>query len=90
MTRLAEKIAFNSCGVHIVGDTTPVTAAAAGCDDFRAVKAIGGDVVIASFGSADITGVTTGITITNGDTLLVRFKEITLTSGVAALTKYKA
>lgn len=90
MTRFAEKIAFNHSGIHIVADTNPVTAAGAGCDDFRAVKALGGDVVIASFVEPDITGVSTALTIANGDTLLVRFQGITLTSGTAVLTKFTA
>lgn len=96
MNLLDQKIAFNLSGVHIIdnGTTTEVTAADAGCAHFRAVKALGGDITIASFdAAADITGKTTGLVINAGDTLLTKFSSITLDAasvGDAVLTKFIA
>ena len=95
-TRYDSGIAFNHDGVHIIdnGTTTAVTHTIAECQHFKAVKAMGGNITIASFDdAAEITGKKTGLVITAGDTLLVKFKTITLDAasvGDAVLTKFVA
>jgi hypothetical protein len=56
--------------------------------DCYAIKAFGGDVVISSITlSADWTGSLDGLTISDGDILLVAFTALTLTSGKVILYK---
>lgn len=93
MNSLEQSIAFNLDGVHIIdhADTSEVSVVDAGCESFKAVTALGGDIVIASFNDdARITGKKTGLKISNGATLLVHFRSITLdaaSAGDAVLTK---
>lgn len=93
MSPISQAIAFNNDGIHVIdnGTTTEVGVVDANCTSFKAVKALGGDIVIASFDAdARISGKTTGLTVANGDTLLLHFRSITLdaaSTGDAVLTK---
>jgi hypothetical protein len=93
MTQRDSVTAFNHDGVHLVDGTDPVAAEDAGCSIFTAVKAIGGDVVIASIdGAPDVTGTTADIPLSDGDVLLMKFTGITRDAGSTgwlALTKVK-
>lgn len=89
MTRLAEKIALNLDGVHILNSGQTIDVITADCDRFHGITAVGGDILIASFLEAEITGDQTDITLNSGNTLLVSCKSVTLgtSTGKAVITK---